>query len=268
MSIKSEWRTEPVDWRAAHAPVVVGVNLESASHRAAVEYAIVEAAVSGRPVVLLGVAPGRSLGLARPSYDPDEGWSGGLRQLAEGLRERFPYVDVRVELEVGSDPFDHLLNRSVARGLLVVGSRGRRSLSRVVLGSTSLAVAGWSRVPVVVVPTVWAAQKHLRGPVVVGLDPDHDNGAVLAFATAVAVQREVEVVAVEDASGDPAAALLSESARAQLVVLGRRPPGRFALPLGPVAREVLNRAMTPVAVVPSPRSVPATRAGSPRGLRS
>lgn len=267
MSIRTEWRTEPVDWRAARAPVVVGVDLESASHRAAVEYAMVEAAVSGRPVVLLGVAPGRSLGLGRRSYDPDEGWSGGLRRLADGLRERFPYVDVRVELEVG-DPFDHLLNRSVARGLLVVGSRGRRSFARTVLGSTSLAVAGWSRVPVVVVPAVWAPQKHLRGPVVVGLDPDHDNGVVLAFATAVAVEREVEVVTVEDTSGDPAGALLWASARAQLVVLGRRPPGRFALPLGPVAREMLNRAVTPVAVVPSPRSVPATRAASPRGPRS
>jgi nucleotide-binding universal stress UspA family protein len=67
--------------------------------------------------------------------------------------------------------------------MLVVGRRGLGTLSRALLGSTSIALAGRSPVPVVVVPDDWTPSSHASAPVVVGttLGDDSDT-AVLRFA--------------------------------------------------------------------------------------
>ena len=61
---------------------------------------------------------------------------------------------------------------------------------------------------------------------------------------------DVDVEVVEE-GGHPADLLLRRAAASQLLVIGRRHPGRVGFSLGSVARGVLHYADVPVAVVPS-----------------
>lgn len=81
--------------------------------------------------------------------------------------------------------------------MLVVGRRGLHTLGRALLGSTSIALAGRSPVPVVVVPDDWTPASHSSAPVVVGttLGDDSDT-AVLRFAFERARGLRVPVVVV------------------------------------------------------------------------
>ncbi len=56
-----------------------------------------------------------------------------------------------------------------------MGRRGGHPVERVVHGSTSIAVAGRSRGPVVVVPEHWMADHHRAAPIVVGIAGDRDG---------------------------------------------------------------------------------------------
>jgi nucleotide-binding universal stress UspA family protein len=72
--------------------------------------------------------------------------------------------------------------------MLVVGRRGVGAVTRVLLGSTSIAVAGRSPVPVVVVPDDWSALERWSAPIVAGVSLDESDGGadtddrVLRFA--------------------------------------------------------------------------------------
>lgn len=66
--------------------------------------------------------------------------------------------------------------------LLVLGRRGIGSLERVVLGSTSISVAGRASVPTVIVPDDWDQADHQGWPIVAGVDGTERDGAVLDFA--------------------------------------------------------------------------------------
>jgi nucleotide-binding universal stress UspA family protein len=81
--------------------------------------------------------------------------------------------------------------------LLVVGRRGLKTLGRALLGSTSIALAGRSPVPVVVVPDDWSPSTHATAPVVVGTTVgDDSDSAVLRFAFEQARSLHVPVVVV------------------------------------------------------------------------
>ncbi len=90
-----------------------------------------------------------------------------LERMQERLTRQVP--DVAVHVTTGG-PLPALLAEAEAGAdLLVVGQRGSGALSRVVVGSTSIAVAGRAPVPVVVVPDAWTAGTAAGGPVAVGL---------------------------------------------------------------------------------------------------
>ncbi len=81
--------------------------------------------------------------------------------------------------------------------MLVVGRRGLHTWGRALLGSTSIALAGRSPVPVVVVPDDWTPSSHSSAPVAVGIGLGEDSDeAVLRFAFELARARRVPVVVV------------------------------------------------------------------------
>jgi nucleotide-binding universal stress UspA family protein len=168
--------------RPAHTRVVVGVD-GTAANWSAVTWAVAEARRGHRPLLLLACgsadtppsAP-RSANLEREHLERltrdllDE-----VHTRVEGLVE-----DVSTRAAVGEP--SHALVRAADEGdLLVVGKRGGHPLSRTVLGSTSIAVTGRSRGPVVVVPERWTGTEHQAGPIVAGVDGDRDP-QVLDFA--------------------------------------------------------------------------------------
>jgi nucleotide-binding universal stress UspA family protein len=106
-----------------------------------------------------------------------------------------------------------LLDRSVDQAMLVVGTRGLSAVARMMIGSTSIGVAGRSRVPVVVVPESWRQADHSDEPIVVGVDPDEVHAKLMQFAFTHAQHRGVGVHLVF--ASDPA----SELARAQTLEL-------------------------------------------------
>ncbi|MEO5711731.1 MAG: universal stress protein [Nocardioidaceae bacterium] len=110
-------------------------------------------------------------------------------------------VDVLpVSVSTGS-PVLALLDRAADAELLVVGHRDLGALHRSTLGSTSIAVAGRSKVTVVVVPDDWSSEGRAHAPVVVGLrlpedddEPDHPASLAYAFDRARALQVPLVVV--------------------------------------------------------------------------
>jgi nucleotide-binding universal stress UspA family protein len=71
---------------------------------------------------------------------------------------------------------------------IVVGRRGMSSAKRLLVGSTSEAVANLATVPVIVVPDGWKPADH-AGPVVVGLDDSGESEAAIEFAATAAAER-------------------------------------------------------------------------------
>ena len=80
--------------------------------------------------------------------------------------------------------------------MLVVGRRTRAGLQRLLLGSTSIAVAGRAPVPAVVVPDSWVPARTASAPVVVGVTGDGDDTPALRFAFEHAAALRVPLVAV------------------------------------------------------------------------
>lgn len=182
-------------------------------------------------------------------------------------------------------PEDGLIGELSDARLLVVGKRGRGFVPRLLVGSTAVAVAGRSPVPVVVVPTDWHAEEQAGQPIVVGLDPDHAHHRLMHLVFRQAERLGVPVVLVHGTEGHdapdvgerfdeevdrwrgrfpdvevrallteqhPTMALLAEAELgAQLLALGRRRMHRFeGFGFGSVTRAVLHYAEVPVLVVP------------------
>jgi nucleotide-binding universal stress UspA family protein len=76
--------------------------------------------------------------------------------------------------------------------MLVVGRRGMGSFKRLLIGSTSEAVANQASVPVVVVPDGWKPSDH-TGPVLVALDDSGESDTAIQFAVAAATERHTRL---------------------------------------------------------------------------
>ncbi|WP_031077904.1 universal stress protein [Streptomyces sp. NRRL WC-3742] len=127
-----------------------------------------------------------------------------LEAAAAEVRERHPGLEVRTDAVLDA-PVDGLV-AAVPVGeaeLLVLGSRGLGGFSGLLLGSVSMAVAGRSAVPVVVVREPYeggagegGTVEGGAGEVVVGVDAHSPEEEVLAFAFREAALRGARVRAV------------------------------------------------------------------------
>ncbi len=176
-------------------------------NQAAVRWAIYEAEASNRPLHLICVEED---GVLTPHHDrvPDADLT-VLGLLAADIARQRPELTVHHELAAG-DPVSSLLAHSADQGVLVVGKRGLGTFARLLIGSTSIAVAGRCRVPTVIVPDSWHQGEHRHEPVVVGLDPEDLHTAALSYAFAEARRRGVGLVVAY--GWEPRAQLLRDPA--------------------------------------------------------
>lgn len=191
--------------------ITVGLDGSSES-RAAAEWAAREAKLRGLPLRLVHVwepvpepmAQAPLLGAETQAH-----WSERIpREAAEGLRLRHPGVDVAME-QIPGRPMDVLPEAAKDAELLVLGSRGLSGIGGFLVGSVGMAVIARTEIPVVLVRSgEQAADEHEKDPagipsaatayrpVVLGLDTDHPDDAVIAFAFEEANRRGTALKAV------------------------------------------------------------------------
>ncbi|MFG2147278.1 universal stress protein [Streptomyces sp. NPDC048696] len=130
-----------------------------------------------------------------------EGWGSIPREAAEGIRLRHPGVEVSSE-QLAGHPGEVLAQAADSAELLVLGSRGLGGIGGFVVGSVGLSAVARSARPVVLVRAgEQAADEHGMDPagvpsaaapfrpVVLGLDTDHPDDTLIAFAFDAAARR-------------------------------------------------------------------------------
>ncbi|WP_110240561.1 universal stress protein [Nocardioides gilvus] len=169
----------------------------SAANRAALEWAVSHAERSGADLVVVAIAePYEVIGGYIPETPPTEYLRPVVHDALAKVRQTLPDERTGYLLETGH-PVSVLQQVAADKDMLVVGKRGMGAIGRLVIGSTSIAVAGRAHAPVVVVPVGWEPEGSANGPVVVGVDIDKDHDAGLRFAFRTAQERGVEVRAVQ-----------------------------------------------------------------------
>ena len=183
------------EWAGNHSPVVVGVD-GSERNRSAVEWAANEAARTGAGLVLSTVVEDDT---PRHSLHSVSTVRQHARTMLEGIAKEagrtVPAEQVSVEVVTGS-PDAELATHFPAARMIVLGKRGLGAISRVLVGSTSLAVAGRAESAVAIIPDTWIPQGHDALPVVVGVDPYRTHGQLLHLAFRRAERLDVPLVAV------------------------------------------------------------------------
>lgn len=178
--------------------VVVGVD-GSEPNRAAVAYAIAEAAASGRPLVPVGA-------VQHPVRHHDGAVDGRRWHVLGEVERQAEAADAGITT-VSLIEFDHpvpaLLGYADVEDLLVVGKRGLGGSRRFLVGSTAMRVAGRSLGTVVVVPPEWIPAEHLGEPVIVGVDPDSHCEPVLRAAFERARRDRAELVVLHSVNLRP-----------------------------------------------------------------
>ncbi len=173
--------TSPVteEWQSAHAPVVAAVDGSDPNH-AAVLWAAGEASRAGADLSLVAVADehhirhlGRGVSKSRAQRAVDAALEAARTMVGE------EHLSGKVLTGLVDETLIGHLDRA---RLLVVGKRGLHSIPRLLVGSTSLSVAGRCPVPTAVVPESWSQHEHENDVIVVGVEPDQDNARLLHLA--------------------------------------------------------------------------------------
>jgi nucleotide-binding universal stress UspA family protein len=183
------------EWAQAHKPIVVAVD-GSERNKSAVTWASAEAAADGCEVVLVTAIDDHLLPAPHFSIRSQE--QSALDMLGDIRNEVRHIVDQQVvatEVVTGST-VDVLLDRSKDARMLVVGKRGLGGFARVIVGSTSIAVAGRAKVPVTIVPDTWKHATHVDAPIVLGIDPYRPEKHPIRLAFRRAERLDVRLVAV------------------------------------------------------------------------
>ncbi|MES9591359.1 universal stress protein [Streptomyces sp. NPDC094045] len=264
-------------------PIVVGVDGSEGSLRA-LDWAAAEAARSRLPLRIVHASLWEHYEGMRPTFDTGRPAEQVLAEhLVASARERVHrlHAEVTVIADVQpEDPVNALVRESHEAALVVLGSRGRGRIAGMLLGSVSLALAGRSHCPVVVVPAAPGAQPK-RGRVVVGIGNAPGPSAAARFALAQATSRHGELFAVRAwrcpaheaadhplLAGSPASAhrlQAEEHLEEVLAVLERTGPEtdvHRAVVLGPVHQVLIEEAEGAELLV-----VGARRSGGPHGPR-
>lgn len=163
----------------------------------AISWAVTQADRTGAQLVIVTVAePYEVIGAYVPEISPTEYLLPVVEAAVERATETLPDARISTTLVTGH-PVPVIQELAEEHDLVVMGKRGLGALGRLVMGSTSIAVAGRAATPVVVVPDGWDAQSRLDAPIVVGVDVDKDHGAGLRFAFEMASERGVSLTAVQ-----------------------------------------------------------------------
>ncbi len=182
------------EWAPSHSPIVVAVDGSEGS-RSALAWAAAEATRVGADVRLLAIADENPLSPRFPVLLNRSHARKVLDGLVESVAGAVPEEQLSTEVHEG-DATTALLDHLDHGRMLVVGKRGLGVIPRMLVGSTSLAVAGRSPVPVAVVPTGWHPDDHTSGPVVLGVDPSRTGKHLLHLAFRRAERLGVPLVAV------------------------------------------------------------------------
>ncbi|MDX3714730.1 universal stress protein [Streptomyces europaeiscabiei] len=168
---------------------VVGLD-GSAESRAAAQWAAREAKRRFLPLTLVHAweAVPDPMAMAPPllGAQTHQWWSERVaREVADELRLRHPGLEVSVE-QVPGPPAEVLTEAAKDAELLVLGSRGLSGIGGFLVGSVGQAVVAHTGQPVVLVR---AGEQAVGGPVVLGLDADHPDDTVIAYAFEAAARR-------------------------------------------------------------------------------
>lgn len=112
-----------------------------------------------------------------------------VKEVQQHMKQADSVLDHDAGIVVGP-PATTLAGLAEDSQMLVVGRRGMGGFRRMLIGSTSEAVANEATVPVVVVPDGWKPSEH-TGPVLVGLDATGEHSSTIEFAATAAVERHV-----------------------------------------------------------------------------
>ena len=205
----------------AGSPIVVGVDGSDES-LVGLAWATHEAQHRHRPLKLV-----HAWEVPVPGYVPVPASVDLVRESAEAVladavskaEEWAPSVEVEGLLMHGATA-RVLIDQGEDAAMLVVGSHGRGGFARLMLGSSSAAVAAHASVPVVVTRGTSPDETWRAGPVVVGIDGSEVSESAIDFAFSAAAVRRAGLVAVHawaqpDPFVDEAYAVLSEAATRQ-----------------------------------------------------
>jgi nucleotide-binding universal stress UspA family protein len=167
----------------------------SEGSRSALAWAAAEAARAGADLRLVAIADEHPLSPRFPVRLNRPHAAEVLDALVRSVPDTVPPEQVSAEVHTG-DTTTTLLEHLDHGRMLVVGKRGVGVIPRMLVGSTSLAVAGRSPVPVAVVPTGWRPEDHVSEPVVLGVDPARTGRQLLHLAFRRAERLAVPLVAV------------------------------------------------------------------------
>lgn len=177
--------------------VVVGVD-GSRGNEAAIDWAVQRAMAAHRPLCIVAILdkhwPAATYGDPLP-YEPERNFR-TLSDLRDQLRNECPDLVIDPEVRV-DDAVTGLLDLTASASVIVLGHRGLGAVGSAIRGSTSMAVAGRSVVPTIVVPPDWNSIQHDAEPVVAGRHPILTSTAVMSFAFAEAHWRQVDLIILD-----------------------------------------------------------------------
>ena len=181
-------------------PVVVGIDGTAAALHA-VRWAAERAVRTGAP---LRIIHAYKLPLGFPTgVTEEESVLNGLRLqgrqwLSEASNAATEIIaPPSVETELAAMPaLAALVRESEDASLLVLGNKGRNTLTGLLAGSTSLVLASQAHCPLVLVRANGADGNPRTGPIVVGVDGTEASEAALAFAFAEASEQGAPLVAL------------------------------------------------------------------------